>query len=356
MYRAAVAMAMSKEIITLETSSDSEKESLCVPCLDDGEHRQAIKYCIDCAHLVCQNCVMYHRRFKQMKEHKLVDISTTEDLKLSQKLSNLLICPNHPEKTVELVCKSHDVFCCLTCATVSHRDCREVMEVTKEALDKKQTPAADELKSHLTAAKDHITSIVKQHEHSQSDFVASADELIPKKLHELKQKLTQAFAVMEQTILIERNKQKVSHKSKHDVQKAKWVKHIQSIDEAISLLSSVQQNGSPVHMYVVANKLQKTINDADAAIANQGNKLTTETISLKVGVDLQKVVSSQPSRMAELCVTDATTSLLEYKFATDIDMDSKTGGKCRACRQRVRFNRADIFGRIICPNCGTIQR
>ena len=349
---------MSKEAVTLETGSDSVKDSLCVPCLDVGDHRQAVKFCIDCAHLICHNCEDYHRRFKQMKEHKLVDISATEDLKLSQKLSNLLICPNHPDKTVELVCKNHDTLCCLTCATVSHRGCQSVVELAKEALDLKQGNSADELKNHLTAAKDHMTNIVKQHEQCQEACIASADETIPKKLQELKFKMNQAFAVLEESILRERSKQKENIVSKHEEEKAKWAEHLKAIEEAVNLLSSVQQNGSPSHLYIVANKLQKTIKDVDAAIASQGRKVQTKNISLQVGSDLQNVLSSKPNRLADLNVTDATRTLVEYKFAQK-DTDNKTTGKevkCPYCRTAFRVQSPNTFFKTLatctCSSCG----
>ena len=306
-------MALSKEAAGLETGSDAEKENVCAACMDVGDYRQAVKYCIDCAHLVCQNCVDCHRRFKQMKEHKLVDISKDEDLKLSQVMSSLLICPSHPDKTVELVCKNHDVLCCLTCATVSHRGCSHVVEVASETMDPKQSSTTDTLKKHLTAAKGHMTSIVKQHEKSKAEFIATTDVLIPKKLKELKQNLMRTFTVLEQGILTETTKQRVSHVAKHDEEIAKWAKYISSINEAFNLLSSAHQNGSSTHVYVVLKKLQKTLNDVDMAIADQGNKLSSEIISLKEGS--VSVLRSKPCSLADLCVTKTTATLPEYKFA-----------------------------------------
>ena len=348
-------MAMSKEAVTLETSSDSVKDSLCVPCLDVGDHRQAVKFCIDCAHLICQNCVDCHRRFKQMKEHKLVEISATEDLKLSQKLSNLLICPNHPDKTVELVCKNHDVLCCLTCATVSHRGCQSVVELAKEALDLKQTESAGDLKTHLTAAKDHMTSIVRQHEKCKEACITTTEEMIPKKLQELKQNLIQAFAVMEGTIRTELARKGFMIGAKHDEEKAKWEKGIKLVEEAISLMSSVQQNGSPTHVYIVAHKLQKIINEVDTAIANQGRKVQTRNISLEVGFDLQKVLSSKPNRLADLNVTDTFRTLVEYKFPQN-DTDCKQTGrevKCPLCNNTFRVQGpVTIWKPAACSSCG----
>ena len=219
-------MAMSKEAAcvetNVETSSDAEKEILCVPCLDVGEHRLALKYCIDCADLVCQNCVDYHRRFKQMKEHKLVDIREKKDLKLSMVVSRLLLCQNHPDKSIELVCMNHDALCCLTCATVNHRGCSSVVGVAREASDLKKTHAADELKSNLSVAEGYITNIVKRHEKCKHEFIASTEVLIPNKLQELKQKLMQAFDVLEESIRLDGNEQRIKYTAKHDVEKEKW--------------------------------------------------------------------------------------------------------------------------------------
>ena len=348
-------MAMSKEAATLETGSDSEKDGMCVPCLDDGEHRQAAKYCIDCGHLVCHSCVVYHRRFKQLKDHKLADISAAEDLKLSQKLSNLLICQNHPGKTVELVCKDHDVLCCLTCATVSHRGCQEVVEVTMAASDIKQNPAANEMKAHLTAAKDHMGLIVKHHEECKADIVKSADETIPQKLQEFKKKLIQAFEVVEQKILATRTARKASLAAKYDHEKAKWAKHVESVDEAINLLSCVQQNGSPVHLFIVANKLQKTIKEVDAVIADQGNELPTETIFVKKGADLLKVLSCEPVKVVELSVTKTTTSIPKYKYDPNVPKNDDIYCICCICNNPILVPTQSnpFICYIKCTKCGS---
>ena len=316
---------MSKEAASVETSSDAVKENFCVPCLDVGDHHQAVKFCIDCAHLVCQSCVDCHRRFRHMKGHKLVGIRE-EDLKLAQMMSRLLICPFHPDKTIELVCKNHDMVCCLTCATVSHRGCNRVVEITREAFDVKKTSVASDLQSHLTAASDHMTNIMKLHEKCVAEFIVSTYVAIPKTLHQLKKNIMEAFAALEQGILSELTKQRVSHAAKHDDAKEKWSKHIEAVNEAVQLLASVQKTGSPVHMYVVACNLRKTLHDVDAAIANQGNTLQTEIISLKLGVNSQKVLSSKPCGLAELCVTKTTTSLPEYKCAQTVTQSKDTHG------------------------------
>ena len=297
-------MAMSKEVVKMETGSDSVKDSVCVPCLDVGDLREAVKFCIDCSHLVCQICVESHRRFRQLKEHKLIDISVTEDLKLFQNLSNLLFCPNHRDKKVELVCKNHDVLCCLACATVNHRGCKSVVDLGKEVSDPTQTPNAGELIKHLTAAKDYMTGIVNENERCKKACIASVDELIPKTLRELKLKFDRAFAVMEENIMREGARQKEIMVSKHTENKAKWAKSIESVNEATILLLSVQQNGSPTHMYIIANKIQKMIKIVDAAIAKQGREVQSKRISLEVGADLQNVLSSSPTKMAVLTVKD----------------------------------------------------
>ena len=311
---ATIVMAMSKEAAGLETGSDAEKKGVCAACMDVGDHRQAIKYCIDCAQLVCQNCVDYHRRFRQTKEHKLVEISKDDELKLSQMLSRLLICPSHHGKAIELVCKNHNVLCCLTCATVSHRGCKEVVEVASEALDPKQKSAMSELKNHLMAAKNHMDNIIKQHEKGNAEFINTTEILIPKELQKIKQKLLQTFNTLEQKILLECNLKRTSHVSKHTLEVNKWAKHIGSVNEAISFLTTAQENGSATHLYIVANKIQKSLTHVDAEIASQGNTLPNEIVYLKEGFTLKQFLSGKSHDRLEVCLTDTLDPLLEYQF------------------------------------------
>lgn len=316
-------MAHSKEMLTIEISSDADKESLCAPCKAEGEHRQATKYCIDCGQLVCKNCVDSHRRFKELKGHKLVDSSNEDDLKLSQMLSSCLICPNHPDKTIELVCKNHDVLCCLTCATVSHRGCREVVEVGSQAADVKQESVTD-LKNHLVAAKSHMEEIVKKHKQSNIALTSSTDVLLPKQLQDLILRVNQILTALEKSILSESQTKKKLHMAKHDAEITKWNKNINSISEAYTLLNSVQQNGSEAHVYVVVNKIQKLLADIDVNISNQGNQFLDESFVFKECPSLQQVSNCKsPRSLVELSVTKKVIPLPQYKYTSSKQSSAK---------------------------------
>lgn len=308
-------MAQSKETLNVEISSDADKESLCAPCKNEGDHRQAAKYCIDCGQLLCKTCVDFHRRFKQLKGHKLVDSSNEDDLKLSQMLSSCLICPNHPDKTIELVCKNHDVLCCLTCATVSHRGCR-VVEVGSQAADVKQESVTD-LKNHLVAAKSHMEEIVKKHKKSNTEFTFSTDVLLPRQLQDLRLRVNKILITLEKKILSESQTKKKSHIDKHDAEITKWNKNINSVIEAYNLLNSVKQNGSETHVYVVVSKIRKILANIDGIISSQGNKVADASLVFKECSSLQQVSNCQsPRSLVELSIKNKTIPLPQYKYTS----------------------------------------
>ena len=231
-----------------------------------------------------------------------------------------------------------------------------MVEISDEAYDIRKTPAVTgELKIHLTAAKNYMKTIVKQHEMCKAEFIDSTYVAIPKKLKQLKHKILEAFSALEKGVLTELAKERLLCTTTHDSEIAEWTKRIKKVEEAVQLLSSVQQSGSTIHMYIVVNNLHKILNGVDAAISGQGNTLASETASLDVSFGLQKVMSSPPCALVQLNVLKTSVSLPEYPQTQTVVMNKQSSnyydtGYMSALSQR--FQRCLTISNS-CPYCHT---
>ena len=243
--RPLVEMALSKpagDLETTETASDAEKDILCGVCADycvQDDLKKAVKYCVDCNKPICQLCVDWHGRFKQLKDHTLVDCVNEDSLKLAVFLSSCHFCPNHPDKNIELMCKDHAAMCCPSCVAVNHRTCTQVLEVATEAT-KSITNVTKDLADHHDAAKIHMKEIVKQHKTQKANIELQENELIPQKLKELRSKLNRALDELKSYTRKQSKEKGSTHVNRCDSEIGEWTERINTVKEATKLLSTVQ--------------------------------------------------------------------------------------------------------------------
>ena len=306
-------MACSKTKREIETGSDAEKETLCIPCKLDGDHKPAVKYCLDCNEPICQQCVDSHRRIKQIKNHKLVDHMTEDTLKLSKFLSTAIQCPKHIDKTIELECKDHAVMCCLTCATVDHRNCQHVLEVAGPAAHANMDSVTQNLMTNLTSAYTHMESIVNRYKKDNDKIQTEIRDTIPKQLQALRKRIDDKLNEME-TRMLTASKTKAQQSSTHAILEIKkWDNHMESVTDARQLLQTAKGNGSATHLYITINKIQKTLDNIDDDIAGQGPRISTPIIGFKPGQLLQSISIAKPDQLASIESKLLTTTLPQYK-------------------------------------------
>ena len=313
-----VGMAFSKspdDLETTETASDAE-DILCAACCVQGDVKKAEKYCIDCNQPICQLCVDCHGRFKQLKDHKIVDCVNEDSLKLAEFLSSCLFCPNHPDKHIELMCEDHAAMCCHICATVNHRTCTQVLEIATEATNVNMTDVTKDLVTHLDAAKTYMDEIVKQHKTQKARFEKQKNIVIPQMLKELRSKLNQTLDELESYTLAQSIKKGSVHVSKCDSEIGEWSERIDKVKDATKLLSTVQQNGTDAHIYIAVNKIQNIVNEIDENISDQGNRLSNRSIDFKILEPLLKFSKSKPQELIKLFNKVTHTALPYYKYGS----------------------------------------
>ena len=53
-----------------------DSADVCDPCLESNKAVHAEKYCSECEQKLCAACTESHRRFKSLKSHHVIDLSS----------------------------------------------------------------------------------------------------------------------------------------------------------------------------------------------------------------------------------------------------------------------------------------
>ena len=115
------------------SSSDKPK------CNNCNKEREAVCFCRTCG-FVCQHCVEIHLDWDELKDHQVIDPSTT----LVPPLKKALFCASHPTKEAKLYCETCDELICRDCTVCIHRD--HQYDLVSESFSKQEKVIVDSLK------------------------------------------------------------------------------------------------------------------------------------------------------------------------------------------------------------------
>ena len=174
------------------------EDATCLLCALDED---AIAYCRQCKRLLCDECLTYHRRMVDTREHEILDSPRAEEVR------KLYHCSTHTDKTLDYFCKNCNVAICQHCYVTA---CKEhEVEVS--------TNARDEVKGYLDRAKEnrdrfvshaeHIDSVMAQNEQAFNKCEGGVRQAFDGLIKELEDK--REVILTQLRIETERNKEKV---------------------------------------------------------------------------------------------------------------------------------------------------
>lgn len=103
-------MSSLSEIVQRQRPS---KFPFCDICkLVSRKHKEAKSKCLDCAKLLCENCVDMHKETKVTMNHSLFDVEIEKDIE----------CHVHQDEVVRFYCEPCETCICVLCTFNEHKD------------------------------------------------------------------------------------------------------------------------------------------------------------------------------------------------------------------------------------------
>ncbi|XP_048248551.1 uncharacterized protein LOC125378015 isoform X1 [Haliotis rufescens] len=99
--------------------------SCCSVCEKLGETTPGASWCSECQVSLCKRCVKIHRASPASHDHETCDLSGEVKVKRRRKV----MCREHKDEVIKLVCKDCHKAVCQTCCVVYHRKCESVVTI-----------------------------------------------------------------------------------------------------------------------------------------------------------------------------------------------------------------------------------
>ena len=105
---------------TLKTKESEPKSNPNVnTCEQCNEQCTAVSYCSVCSAFLCESCTLVHKTLNFLKSHKIKSLESGRAY-LPVKKDKILPCSQHPDKSLELYCKTCQCLVCTLCIVASH--------------------------------------------------------------------------------------------------------------------------------------------------------------------------------------------------------------------------------------------
>jgi hypothetical protein len=172
---------------------------LCDLCLESNRTVHAEKYCSECEQKVCAECIESHRRFKSLKSHHFIDLSSIgARIPPSSKIN----CEIHTDVQIDYFCTQHDVVCCRACIPDSHSSCKTVIPLDFASKDVKNSFLLSDTLKEL----DNMTQTLQKIAGNRDDnkkLLEQKKSLIIKQISAAKSKLLKHLDDIEKRLITE---------------------------------------------------------------------------------------------------------------------------------------------------------
>ena len=235
---------------------------LCDPCLESNKTVHAETYCSECEQKLCAECTESHRRFKSLKSHHVIDLSSIGPrIPPSSKIN----CEIHTDVQIDYFCSQHDVICCRVCLSDSHRSCETVIPLDFASKDVKNSSfLSDTLKEQ-----DYMTETLKKMEENRDEnqkLLKQKKSLIIKQISAAKSKVRKYLDDIEERLITEvasvqeKNEEKIN-REKHEISQLTSV-----LKDNKQELEFLKDHGSNNQLFLVLRKQITSIQKTDKKI------------------------------------------------------------------------------------------
>ena len=139
------------------------------------EKQEASWKCLDCKIPLCSDCQACHLKIPMLKGHKIEALAMEN---MTRSIDEVIFCPQHPDKVLELTCNTCNVFVCLLCALKDHpMHDTEMIDEALETTSLLLTESNINIEKNIQILEAQIKGVRKRVEETRETFATQRIEL-----------------------------------------------------------------------------------------------------------------------------------------------------------------------------------
>ena len=231
-------------------------------------------------------------KFKSTKFHRLVPCDKEDSFKGAQLLSSYLICPSHSDRAVEVKCDEHNTLCCLTCATITHRNCQSVSEIRQLATGCKTNGRAESLRTRIEEISSCIEEVISASDSCHKEFDHSVTE-IPRALEQIKASLMEVYDRTESYVLDKVKDFELTESETTKNCREKWASKLSTNGDLLKMLDAILEVGTDSQAYVTMHRIMEILGEYEQALADQGSHISGQNLQLNITQKLHNILTPE---------------------------------------------------------------
>ncbi|XP_052072736.1 uncharacterized protein LOC127710814 [Mytilus californianus] len=232
--------------------------SQCQICSKLDKSVPADKWCTDCEHFLCNECVTVHKESRVSQPHRIIDAET---LTLPKQ------CASHPKLTLDFFCTQHDILCCEMCISDNHRSCDKVDTIQvackNATISTLYRDTADGMKQIL-----ETRNRIIQNRTEIKDRVVQEENDIVRKIAKVKESLIQQLDDMENIIRSELQIARKNAVKLLENEKVNSKKSVSKLEKYLTQLDVFTKKGSDLHVFLLLHELQPIVSEENCCLEN----------------------------------------------------------------------------------------
>ena len=263
MYSWVKSLELNHDLISnFKSENEFKGVDLCVRCKDFKKPTFAVKYCLVCREYLCENCCRIGHGFKVLKDHSIVDIkqgnNDSEQMRITEIVSQYLVCPTHPDKIRTYLCKDDDNFCCTECILVNHRHCYDIVEIKEQVSKETHDIDAKNLVDRFAKLKSVSEAVIQAKKENEAINKKDTANIVTN-IQEMRTKVNHLFDLLEETVV----QQCKALTKKNSLAAAEEIENLQEIiksfDVSQNVLQKAMELASPSLQFIILKSLGKSM-------------------------------------------------------------------------------------------------
>ena len=280
-----------------DEKENTRSNNNCGSCSIFGISTKATKLCSNCVELLCVSCSMGRHSLRSCRNHKVENLEVDTkgnvngiDLKTLKTLREYSYCNSHPNMELEYICEEDDHLCCNKCLTKSHRQCKNVKELTGNTLEGKAKSEMETLKQSICKLSIYAQSIIEAKTKNVLEGRKAVED-VPKTLQDIRTKINKLLDTLEETTNEQAKATLKNIELASENDKVTLNEMITSLDDFLCLIDNAVKYGTISQVYAALDKTKEAFRLCEHTICTMADAFKPESPELVIGNSLENLTN-----------------------------------------------------------------